>query len=218
MSALPSHHPAPDSAHLETPARRFSETLRAIERRAELGPVTLGELRDLCGNQGHGFLAIFLVLPFLQPIPLPGVSSAIGVLLVILGVFVALRRPPWIPSRLARAEIKPDAVLRICANLEKLLAALEHVVRPRQPWVFSHRWFRLTNGLLWMTHAFLFALPLPIPFSNALPAIVVLLLALGILEEDLWVIVIAYVAAALTLLFFASLAALPALGWQALSS
>lgn len=218
MSVPSPHRRLPVAAHPDKPARRFSETLRAIESRAEHGPVTLGELRDLCGNQGHGFLAIFLVLPFLQPIPLPGLSSAIGVLLVILGVFVALRRPPWIPSRFARAELKPDAVLRICSSLEKLLSALEHVVRPRQPWLFSHRWFRLTNGVLWMVHAFLFALPLPIPFSNAMPALVVLLLALGILEEDLRVIVIAYAAALVTLLFFASLVALPALGWQVLSS
>lgn len=218
MSALASHRRIPHSAHPEKPARRFSEALRAIERRAEHGPVTLGELRDLCGNQGHGFLAIFLVLPFLQPIPLPGLSSAIGVLLVILGVFVALRRPPWIPSRVANVAIKPETVLRMCASLEKLLGALEHVVRPRQAWVFSHRWFRVTNGVLWMVHAFVFALPLPIPFSNTLPAVVVLLLALGILEEDLRVIVVAYAGAVLTMLFFAGLVALPALGWQAMAS
>lgn len=195
--------------------RRFSETLRSIEKRAADGPVTLGELFTVCGPQGHGFLAIFLVLPFLQPLPLPGVSSAIGIVLAIIGVFVALRRPPWLPHRLAAVVVQPDVVLRICTALEKLLGAIEHVVKPRAQWLFPQRWFRLTNGAVWIVHALVFSLPLPIPFSNAFPAVVILLMALGILEEDFRVIVVAYVGAALNVLFFGGLLALPALGWQA---
>jgi hypothetical protein len=67
-------------------------------------------------------------------------------------------------------------------------------------------------------HALVFSLPLPIPLSNAFPAVVILLMALGILEEDLGVIVVAYVGAVANLMFFAGLIALPALGWQVLSS
>jgi len=198
--------------------RRFSETLRSIEARAADGPVTVGELFSICGPQGHGFVAIFLVLPFLQPLPLPGVSSAIGIVLAIIGVFVALRRTPWMPRRLARVVVEAHVVLRVCKSLEKLLGGLEHVVKPRAQWLFSHRWFRLTNGIVWIVHALVFSLPLPIPFSNAFPAVVILLMALGILEEDLGVIVVAYVGAVANLVFFAGLLVLPALGWQVLSS
>jgi len=193
---------------------RFSETLRSIEERAASGPVTLGELLTACGPQGHGFLAIFLVLPFLQPIPLPGLSSAIGVLLAILGVFVALRRPPWLPKRLAAVAVQPEAILKISARLEKLLGGLEHVVKPRAQWLFARRWFRVTNGIVWIAHALVFSLPLPIPFSNAFPAVVILLMALGILEEDFGVIALAYLGAVANLLFFAGLVAIPTLGWK----
>ena len=198
--------------------RRFSETLRSIERRAADGPVTIGELFTICGPQGHGFLAIFLVLPFLQPLPLPGVSSAIGIVLTIIGVFVALRRPPWLPRRLADVVVEPDVVLRICTSLEKLFGRIEHVVKPRMQWLFVKRWFRLTNGAVWIVHALVFSLPLPIPLSNAFPAVVILLMALGILEEDFGVIVFAYVGAVANVLFFGGLLALPALGWHVYSS
>jgi len=211
--AASTKHPRP-----ATGGRRFTETLRSIELRAADGPVTLDELVTICGTQGHAFLAIFLVLPFLQPIPLPGISSAIGVLLTILGVFVALRRPPWVPTRLANLTVQPEAVLRICTNLEKLLGALEHLVKPRMQWLFARRWFRVTNGIVWIFHALVFSLPLPIPLSNAFPAVVILLLALGILEEDFGVIVIAYMGGLLNVLFFAGLVAIPTLGWQAFSS
>lgn len=200
-----------------TSGRRFTETLRSIERRAADGPVTIGELFAICGTKGHAFLAIFLVLPFLQPLPLPGVSSAIGVVLAIIGVFVALRRPPWVPRRLARVEVEPDVVLRICSSLEKLMKRLERFVKPRAQWLFAHRWFRLTNGVVWILHALVFSLPLPIPLSNAFPALVILLLALGILEEDFGVVALAYLGVVANVLFFAGLVALPALGWGAFS-
>lgn len=194
--------------------QRFSDTLRRIEARAREGSVTLGELLLLCGPRGHGFLAVFLILPFLQPIPLPGLSSAIGVLLAIIGVFVALRRPPWVPVRISSMVMESDAVLRICQKLEKLLGALEHVVKPRVRWLFPQRWFRVTNGLVWMIHAVVFSLPLPIPFTNTFPAVVILLMALGILEEDFLLILLGYVAVVANLLFFGSLLALPTMGWQ----
>ncbi len=202
----------------DAPGHRFSETLRSIEARAAAGPVTLGELFALCGPQGHGFVAIFLVLPFLQPIPLPGLSNAIGVLLAIIGAFVALQRPPWIPKTLARMEVEPETVLRICRRLERLLGAIEHVVRPRAQWLFARRWFRVLNGTIWILHALVFSLPLPIPLTNTFPAVVILLLALGILEEDFGVIALGYVGGVANVLFFGGLLALPALGWKVFAS
>src|SRR5205085_1553283 len=194
--------------------KRFTDTLTAIEQRAHEGPLTLGELFSLCGPQGHAFVAIFLVLPFLQPVPLPGISSAIGVVLVIIGVFVTLRRPPWIPARLGRMVVEPDVVLRICKRLENLLGRVERIVQPRADWLFEQRWFRLTNGTIWIVHALVFSLPLPIPLTNFFPAVVILLLAIGTLEEDFRVIAVAYVGALLNVVFFAALVVLPTLGWK----
>lgn len=195
--------------------QRFSDIIARIEERAAWGPVTLEELFTICGPRGQGFVAVFLILPFLQPIPLPGLSSAIGLVLALIGLFVALRRPPWLPRRLARVSVEPATVLRISTRLRKLLGAVEHVVRPRAAWLFSHRWFRATNGILWIVHAILFSLPFPIPLSNSFPAVVVLLLALGTLEEDFALIALGYLGAVANVLFFGGLLALPALGFWA---
>lgn len=204
-----------DSADQAAEHQRFSDTIARIEAHATLGPLTIEELFAICGPRGQGFVAVFLILPFLQPIPLPGLSSAVGLVLALIGLFVALRRPPWIPRRLARVRVEAATVLRISKRLRRLLGALEHVVRPRAAWVFSHRWFRATNGLLWVAHAIVFSLPLPIPLSNTFPAVVVLLLALGTLEEDFALIALGYLGAVANVLFFGGLLALPALGWWA---
>ena len=194
---------------------RFTEALGAIERRAAEGPVTIGELFTICGQQGQAFVAIFLVLPFLQPVPLPGISSVIGFVLVIIGAFVALRRPPWLPERLKHAAVEAHIVLRICHSLERLFGRLERVVRPTAAWLFDQKWFRMLNGAIWIVHALVFSLPLPIPLTNFFPAVVILLLAIGTLEEDFRVVAVAYVAAVVNVAFFAGLVALPTLGIQA---
>jgi hypothetical protein len=198
--------------------RRFSETLLAIRARAAGGPVTLDELFELSGPQGHGFLTIFLILPFLQPIPFPGFSTVIGLILATIGVFVALDRPPWLPRRFAAYSVEPAVVLRLCAALEKLLARMERLIKPRVKTVFAHRWFRVLNGTCWVLNALALSLPLPIPFSNFVPAVVVLLFALGTMEEDFVVILLAWIGTIASAAFFAALVILPMLGWQAMAA
>jgi hypothetical protein len=43
-------------------------------------------------------LVIILVLPFCQPIPLPGFSTPFGIALMIFGFRIALRQRPWLPG------------------------------------------------------------------------------------------------------------------------
>jgi len=210
----PPRAPRPPAIH----GRRFSETLHGIRERAALGPVTLDELFILSGPQGHGFLTIFLILPFLQPIPFPGFSTVIGLILAMIGVFVALDRPPWLPRRYAAYAVEPAVVLRLCTALEKLLERIEKLIKPRVKTVFAHRWFRVLNGTLWVLNALALSLPLPIPFSNFIPAVVVLLFALGTLEEDFAVIVLAWIGTIASAAFFASLVIVPMLGWKAMSA
>lgn len=60
-------------------------------------------------------------------------------------------------------------------------------------------------GVMILGCGLLLMLPLPIPFSNGLPALTVLLLAAGMLEEDGRFAVMGGVVFGLTLVFFAAL-------------
>ena len=197
---------------------RFSDTLHVIRERARRGPVSVAELMELAGPQGPAFLTIFFLLPFMQPIPLPGISTALGLIIALLGAGSTLDRAPWIPKRLARVAIETRTIERLCRALETLLARLERLVRPRAKDLLAMHWLRILNGVLWVLHALILSLPLPIPLSNSLPALVVLLLALGTMEDDIVVIAIAYVGVVLNVAFFAALVAVPMLGWDAVTS
>jgi hypothetical protein len=72
---------------------------------------------------------------------------------------------------------------------------------------FFKRWpsFTVLNGLAIVSSAFLLTLPLPIPFSNTIPAWAILLLALGMMEEDGAVIVAGYFMAGAAWTYLATL-------------
>lgn len=199
-------------------SRRFTETLRLIQARAQQSSVTLRELLEIFGPQGHGFVALFLVLPFLQPIPLVGLSTVFGLAIATVGFLMVLDRPPWLPQRLARVVVESNTVLKVCATLEGLMKRLERLVKPRGQRLFAALWFRRLNGLVLFIHALIMALPLPIPLSNFLPALVLLLIALGTLEEDAIVVFVGYGAVVINAAFFTALVLLPFLGIRLLAA
>jgi hypothetical protein len=145
----------------------------------------------------------------LQPIPLPGVSTAFGIVIAIVGALLFVGRPPWVPKRLGKLTLESSIVLKICSGLERLLARLEHLVKPRGRAVCRHKGMRRLNGLLFLVLGFLLSLPLPIPFSNNLPAVAIFLISWGMLEEDAIVMSLGYLASIATFAFFAALVVLP---------
>lgn len=187
-----------------TPPIRFSETLDHLWAEFDRAPakLSLREVVLMFGPKGHVLLILFFVLPFLQPIPIPGLSTALGFLILMAGYFMFLNEPPWLPNFVAKLQVEKKFLLRITSTLESLLRKVERVVKPRGQPAFARPRVRAFNGLMLSFHAFLLALPLPVPISNFLPALVIALLALGCLEEDIYVLVVGYLVAVVNAAFF----------------
>lgn len=167
---------------------RLSEDLAEVIRLAERGPVTARLLLDHLAARGHALLALLLVLPFLQPVPLVGLSTPIGLALALLGAFMALGKPPWLPQRWLDKELSPQLVLRAVKIGQRLLTRAERFIKPRGRWLHAHPWANAMAGVIIAISGFELALPLPIIFTNTMPALVIAVLSVGLLEQDgLWV-------------------------------
>jgi hypothetical protein len=149
-------------------------------------PLTLGLVIDTTGERAFGVLMAFLCLPFLTPIPLPGVSIPFGLALVLLGAQLALRKHrPWLPERLKRWRLPPKLGPRLISFVARLFRPLEKIVRPRL--LFMQNGAAVAGvGVALMVDGFLLSLPLPpvIPGSNAIPAWMALVKIIGLTEED----------------------------------
>lgn len=190
---------------------RFSKRVAELRVDIEHAParLCLAEVVSFFGPKGHVLLTLFFVLPFLQPIPIPGLSCILGFCICFFGASLFLNRAPWLPGPIARIEVEKKFLLRVAGGLESLLKKVERLVHPRGQALFAKPKLRAFHGALLAWHAFLLALPLPVPLSNMIPAICLALIALGTLEEDFAVIVLGYVMAIINTAFFSALVAAP---------
>jgi len=192
---------------------RYDELLGAFascRETAEARRLTLGEAFGSFGESGFVFVCVVQALPFLQPVSLGPVSTALGVSLAVLGWQMARGRPaPWLPARVAAWAPGPAAWRRLFAVATKVLGFCRRFTRRRlTAWVSGPRG-RRAGGLVISAAGVLISLPLAgIPFTNMLPALAVVFVALGELEEDGLMLVAALATLAVTLLYFAALALL----------
>src|SRR5215218_2291622 len=82
-----------------TQTRRLSEEFALILKEFEVETVTLREVLGLLHGRGYVLFVMLLSLPFCQPIPLPGLSTPLGLIIALIGVRLALGRKPWLPAR-----------------------------------------------------------------------------------------------------------------------
>ncbi len=184
----------------------FSRELRALAERFGDRPVQLIEIIDATQGRGFHLLLVLISLPFLTPIPLPGLSSLFGLVVAIIGARLALGKKPWLPQRLLRRQLPPRFLGRLLGGASRFVRLLEHLLRPRLVFMQEHLVFRRVSGvLIAMSGVFLLA-PLPVPFSNFLPAWTVLLLASGSLERDGLFFIAGCVSFTVTTAFFVLLA------------
>ncbi|MBI3805785.1 MAG: exopolysaccharide biosynthesis protein [Nitrospirae bacterium] len=184
---------------------RLSEDLRFILREAGRKGMTVGKIIEILHGRGLDVLVILLTLPFCTPIPLPGLSTPFGLILMFFGLRIALRQRPWLPRRLLAIEIPYSTLEKIIHAALAIATRLEKILHPRLR--FFKEWPSLNffNGLSILISGFVLALPLPIPFTNTLPAWSILLTAAGMMENDGLVIVAGYLMAGLTWIYLVSL-------------
>ncbi len=177
------------------PYRRLSDDLKTLLELAAGRGLTVGRIIEILHGRGFDVLVILLALPFCTPIPLPGLSTPFGLVLMFLGLRITLRQRPWLPRRLLEREIPYPTLEKMITAALKVAQRLERMLHPRMR--FVNRWtsFAVFNGLVIVSSAFLLMLPLPIPFTNTLPAWSILLLAAGMMEDDGAFIIAGYVMA-----------------------
>lgn len=156
------------------------------------GPVTLSALMERTGGRGRFVLIILLCLPFTTPVPLPGISSVIGIAIAWLVLLGAGNRPARLPGWLGRRTLSTESLKGILAVSRRLVERLERVVHPRRSEWLTTRWSRWMHAGLMVLLAVLLTLPLPIPFTNAAPAYALILLSLCLMERDGRLIFAAY--------------------------
>jgi hypothetical protein len=167
-----------------TPApSRLSAELEALRARTQGRSLTVGDLHRALHARGPALLLILLALPFCV-IAIPGLPMPFGLAIGFIGACLTLGREPRLPRFFLQRRLPPERVGPLLAGAARVARRLEGLVRPR--WAFLHAGPGMARlaGLGIALAGLGLMLPLPIPFSNALPAWAVVLLAMGLMEQD----------------------------------
>lgn len=155
--------------------------LRALEAAID-GPQTLGELTGRMHGGGLGLVVIFVCLPFLQPLPMGGLSSVIGPFIMLQGFQLLRGRAElYLPGWIARRRVEEKVLHILLGAARKFFGLAEKVSRPR--WRALAASPRAAGAGILLSGALL-TLPFPIPMSNIICAGPAVLLSLALLEED----------------------------------
>lgn len=212
---MPAELPSPDPATPADPGpRRFSRELLELAVRFTERPVTLEDLLEVGQGRSANAILILLSLPFLTPIPLPGVSMPVGALVVVMGSTMALGRRPWVPRWLCPGPLPVRWLPQALAAAGRVVRVLEWGLRPRWTFLPADLCYRRLVGVMTAGAGLLLLLPLPVPFSNGLPAWTILLLSAAAVERDGVCLLAGCLLFALTLGFFLLLALGGAAVWD----
>lgn len=158
------------------------------------GDKTLGGLIALFEEKS--FAILFVVLLGLPALPLPtgGATHVFEVIAVLLALqLIAGRDEIWLPQRWCRLELAGDRQQRFLTALMRMIRRLERFSRPRLRFLFDHRLSNIVFGLLVIGGCVGAFLAPPFTGLDTLPALGVVLLSLGVLLEDVVVVVVALV-------------------------
>ncbi|MEY3902579.1 MAG: hypothetical protein RL189_1885 [Pseudomonadota bacterium] len=184
-------------------ALRAALTSESEERRTHH---TIGELMILLQPIELALGGIVFSVPFLQPVPLPGLSTPVGLAMATLAILrVAGRSHVALPKRLRERRIDAETMDKILGYSEKMLIALGRVPH----WDLGRIGRLLAQPRALSAHiafmALLLSLPLPIPFSNTVPAWGIVFASLAMIEANGIYILASYATLIGNLIFFGGL-------------
>lgn len=163
--------------------KSLSEEFAFLAQECQERNLSLQDLLIQFGVRGHAFIVLLFSMPLIFPIPLPGLPVIFGIIIALSGIGIVFGTPILLPKKMTQKTFSATALAPVFRKASKVLKKLEWLIKPRLSWLVQQDAFRRTIGFLIFLCGFILFLPLP-PGTNFPPAIVCVLLSVGLLERD----------------------------------
>lgn len=186
------------------PDASLGEQLATVIDKLPPDALSLQELLDVFGDEGLLLVTILLTLVFLIPVSIPGVSTVFGAAILLVGISRLIGRPLWLPQRLRTRALPADKLRPGLTGGLVWVRRLEKISRPhRLRLIADGPLARLLNDLAFILAALLLMAPFGlVPFSNTLPALALLLYAIGFIQRDGVAVLLGHLANIGTMFYF----------------
>ncbi|WP_199915796.1 exopolysaccharide biosynthesis protein, partial [Xanthomonas fragariae] len=179
MTSSDNHAPPSDDTGSEQMRYRNEGIRRLLAAFSEGDPEHVLRVREILADLQQSAFGVFLFLAILPSfMPIPGVAGGIsGPLTMLIGVqIMCCLRKPWVPRFIGERGPRRRTSQRFVAKLAPTLQRLDRLLKPRLHSMLDRRPAQVFTGLLLVLTGFL--LTLPIPFTNYIFGLILLLFAL----------------------------------------
>jgi len=168
-----------------------SEILEKVGQKQKGGKTKISELMEDFHENGILLAMIFFSLPVAIPLPYPpGFTTVMGIPLMILSIQMLLgNKKVSLPQKINDYELKNSTLRAISDKVVPRLVSVEKYVKPRFSFaksVYCEQFIGFISLLAALSVA------LPIPLTNAIPALGIAVMALGLLNRDGLVIIVGF--------------------------
>jgi hypothetical protein len=177
------------------PPERFSDELEGWL--SGDGDKTLGSLVDLFGQRSFAVMFVLLLGVPALPLPTGGATHVFELIAMLLSLqLIAGRDQIWLPRRWCALSVAGPKQQRFIEALLRIVRRLERLSRRRFGFLFGHRLSQIVFGVLAFGGTLGAFLAPPFSGLDTLPALGVVLLSLGVLLEDVAIVVVGIVVGA----------------------
>jgi hypothetical protein len=158
---------------------KTSDTIARFAASVSGHDVALSMVAEALQDRGLSLLIILFALP---NVVIPGLSFILGAPVLLFALQIATGRSTvWLPPFLARRTLSDALFQRAASYAGTSLRPIERRVRRRWVRLVSGRFERLLGFYIAFVAVFLMS---PVPFGNALPALGITLISIGLIEKD----------------------------------
>ena len=180
-----------------------SKKIDVIKDSVDMGDVSVEQLLDMLLADGIHIMVIILIAPFLIPVSIPGSSTPFGILIILLELSVLFNKKLVLPKMVSEYTLSEESMNKLFEVLYQAMSYIEKISKPRGN-LTKNKVLNKLNSVIIIVLAVLLFLPLPIPFTDFIPAVSILLLSVSCLEDDSYLLILGYIASIFTMGYFAS--------------
>lgn len=185
---------------------RLVANLSRFEQEAKVRPLTLGEALDSLEGTAYALIALILVIPFVQPLPLGPITVLGGVTFAALGWQMWRgHTSPILPAKIRNVEMSEKSWRTLGNACLKIVNFCHKFTKPRMLHLVEGRQGQKIGGMIFMVSGLLMAIPFGVlPLNNTLPGLAILFVCLGDMESDGLMTVVAIGWIIVTVLYFSA--------------
>lgn len=165
------------------PSQRLSSCFHNVLTRYEGQTVEIGTLVHALEGRGYGVLLILFTLPLAIPLPKPPpLDTILGLPLLYLCLqMVAGKTVPHLPEQIMKRKVPVDFLIKAFSQGRGWLEKLENKFHPRLQGLSDKHALQICGALGLISTA---SVVVPFPFSNTIPSISMMVMAVALMMRD----------------------------------